>query len=351
MEREAKLYGLDSWKLYCHTDPAKTGRGFQLDDEATAYFYDVARELGVKLVSVHKGFASQSRTFGHLANPKDVERAALDNPDFTFVIYHSAMKHGPHEPSFKTEDFYDPATGDFEWHDILMDIKRRNPELNNVYAEIGTSFGLTAVANPVMTMHLMGKNIKYYGADHVVWGTDCIWWGSPQWIIDSFKRFQICDEICERFGYEKITKEDKAKIRSQRRQALRRGHPNQTQISGHRPAGAGEATIRGGQDLAAQQRRLRLGAGGLSLVPPSHGLWAVACFLSVAPSLSHAQQSLDPAVWGSNHVGRPVPDYIDSEQCLFRRSRAIGTSWLSNRHGRTTRVLEREAARPRRSNP
>ena len=61
-------------------------------------------------------------------------------------------------------------------------------------------------------MHLIGKNIKHYGADHVIWGTDCLWWGSPQWVIDAFKRFQISDELCEKFGYAKITKEDKAKI-------------------------------------------------------------------------------------------------------------------------------------------
>jgi hypothetical protein len=61
-------------------------------------------------------------------------------------------------------------------------------------------------------MHGMGKNIKTYGADHVIWGTDCLWWGSPQWAIDAFKKFQISDELCEKFGYKKITKEDKAKI-------------------------------------------------------------------------------------------------------------------------------------------
>jgi hypothetical protein len=58
----------------------------------------------------------------------------------------------------------------------------------------------------------MGKNIKHYGADHVIWGTDCLWWGSPQWCIDAFKRVQSSDELCEKFGYKKITKEDKAKI-------------------------------------------------------------------------------------------------------------------------------------------
>jgi hypothetical protein len=61
-------------------------------------------------------------------------------------------------------------------------------------------------------MHGIGKNVKTYGADHVIWGTDCLWWGSPQWCIDAFKRFQISDEMCEKFGYKKLTKEDKARI-------------------------------------------------------------------------------------------------------------------------------------------
>ncbi len=213
MEREVKTYGIDSWKWYCHTDPGRSGNGFKLDDEKTAYpFYQKSRELGLKLFSVHKGYASQSRTLGHLAHPGDVEKAALDNPDLTFVIYHSALKHDPAEPQFKAPGFFDPTTGDFAWHDALMKIKERNPKINNVYPEIGSAFGSLAIQHPVMCQHLMGKNIKYYGVDHVLWGTDCLWWGSPQWVIDAFKRFQISDELCDKFGYRKLTKDDKARI-------------------------------------------------------------------------------------------------------------------------------------------
>ncbi len=93
-----------------------------------------------------------------------------------------------------------------------MKIKERNPQMNNVFPEIGSAFGTTVIVNPQMCQHLIGKNIKYYGADHVIWGTDCLWWGSPQWVIDAFKRFQISDELCDKFGYKKVTKEDKAKI-------------------------------------------------------------------------------------------------------------------------------------------
>lgn len=212
MEREVKLYEIDSWKWYCHTDPGRSGRGFQLDDEMSANFYAQSRKLGIRNISCHKGFSYQSRTLGHLANPQDVEKAALENPDFNFIIYHSALKHGPNEPDYEGLNKWDPETGDFEWHRILMDIKKRNPAMTNVYPEIGSSFGLLAIAHPAMAQHLMGKNIKYYGVDHVIWGTDCLWWGSPQWAIDLFKRFQFTPEMQEKFGYAPLTKEDKAKI-------------------------------------------------------------------------------------------------------------------------------------------
>ncbi len=213
MEREVKQYGIDSWKWYCHTDPGRSGNGFQLDDEKLAYpFYEKSKELGLKFFSVHKGFSYQSRTLGHLANPKDVEKAALDHPDLTFVIYHSALKHGPNEPNYVEENEFNSETGDFAWHNVLMGIKERNPQINNVYPEIGSSFGTLAIANPVMCQHLLGRNVKLYGADHTIWGTDCLWWGSPQWAIDAFKRFQISDEMCDKFGYTKLSKDDKAKI-------------------------------------------------------------------------------------------------------------------------------------------
>ena len=212
MDRELNKYGIKSWKWYCHTDPGNSGGGFQCDDENAQWFYDESKKRGLKTFSVHKGFSYQSRTLGHLANPKDIEKAALNNPDLSFIVYHSALQHGPNEPDWKNANNWDPTTGDFAWHNILMGIKTRNPKINNVYPEIGSFFNVLAVADPVMCQHGIGKNIKNYGADHVIWGTDCLWWGSPQWCIDAFKRFQISDELCENFGYKKLTKEDKAKI-------------------------------------------------------------------------------------------------------------------------------------------
>jgi predicted TIM-barrel fold metal-dependent hydrolase len=212
MEKELKEYKINSWKWYCHSDPSRSGKGFQLDDENAAWFYEESRKRGMKIFSVHKGYSYQSRTLGHLAHPKDVEKAALNNKDLTFIIYHSAIQHGPTEEPFKDPKLYDPTTGDMSWHKDFMEIRRRNPSMTNVNAEIGSFFGTLVIANPILAMHGLGKNIKYFGSDHVIWGTDCLWWGSPQWVIDAFKRFQISDELCDKFGYKKISKDDKAKI-------------------------------------------------------------------------------------------------------------------------------------------
>src|SRR5262249_16069623 len=75
MDREINVYKINSWKWYCHIDPARSGAGFQLDDDNAAWFYQESRKRGMKIFSVHKGYSYQSRLLGHLANPKDVEKA------------------------------------------------------------------------------------------------------------------------------------------------------------------------------------------------------------------------------------------------------------------------------------
>lgn len=38
------------------------------------------------------------------------------------------------------------------------------------------------------------------GADHVVWGTDALWTGSPQWQIEALRRMEIPEEIQKKYG-------------------------------------------------------------------------------------------------------------------------------------------------------
>ena len=46
----------------------------------------------------------------------------------------------------------------------------------------------------------------------MLWGTDSIWYGSPQDQIQAFRKFQISTEFQERYGYPAMTPELRAKI-------------------------------------------------------------------------------------------------------------------------------------------
>src|SRR5260370_34324228 len=95
MERELNVYGIGSWKWYCHADPAQTGNGFQVDDDNAQWFIEESRKRGMKLISVHKGYSYQSRTLGHLANPTSIEKPALRISDFNSAVYDPASSTGP----------------------------------------------------------------------------------------------------------------------------------------------------------------------------------------------------------------------------------------------------------------
>jgi hypothetical protein len=54
--------------------------------------------------------------------------------------------------------------------------------------------------------------------------------------------------------------------------------------------------------------------------------------------------TLDPAAWGSDHVGKPVPEYVAGDECLFCHRNDVGPSWNDNRHNRSVRELAPEDA-------
>lgn len=54
------------------------------------------------------------------------------------------------------------------------------------------------------------------------------------------------------------------------------------------------------------------------------------------------QPPLEPAAWGSDHVGKPVPAFISGDECLFCH-RDVGPTWGANRHGQTIRTADSNA--------
>ena len=81
----------------------------------------------------------------------------------------------------------------------------------NVYAELGSTW-FVLVRRPREAAHVLGKLLLAVGEDNVLWGSDSIWYGSPQPLIDAFRAFQIPQELRERHGYPELTPRIKAKI-------------------------------------------------------------------------------------------------------------------------------------------
>ena len=48
-------------------------------------------------------------------------------------------------------------------------------------------------------------------------------------------------------------------------------------------------------------------------------------------------RKLDPAAWGSDHVGKPVPEYLTGDECLFCHRNDVGPGWSSSPHARIIR--------------
>jgi hypothetical protein len=97
-----------------------------------------------------------------------------------------------------------------EWVQVLSSMSRK--ERRNVYTEIGSTFPIVLLQGPDKAAHLLGQLLKLLGPKNILWGTDSVWWGSPQFLIDAFKNLQIPTSMQEQFGYPPLTEKTKRRI-------------------------------------------------------------------------------------------------------------------------------------------
>jgi hypothetical protein len=212
MEATTSKYPISAWKVFTlYPDLWEGSNGWWLDDHEPGVpkvgerFIEKAVELGVPIICTHKGLSSGSR-FG---SPEDVGPAAAKHPDVNFVVYHSGYESGIEEGPYTKE------TAHFGINRLIASMKRAGIRPNsNVYAELGSTWWI-AMRSPTQAAHVLGKLLRYVGEDNVVWGTDCLFYGSPQDQIQALRAFKITEEFQERYGYPKLTKELKSKILGQ----------------------------------------------------------------------------------------------------------------------------------------
>jgi predicted TIM-barrel fold metal-dependent hydrolase len=178
---------------------------WRMDDEKLVYpFYDKAWKAGIRNICVHKGLfpPSVERQYPHLrayCDVRDVGKAAKDWPMLNFVIYHAAYRFpGGGTPEEALAEF--EKSGRIDWVTDLAEIPGKYG-VSNVYGDLGQVFAMTTVAQPKMAAVVMGTLIKGLGADHVVWGSDAVWTGAPQWQIEGLRRLEIPEDIQAKYGF------------------------------------------------------------------------------------------------------------------------------------------------------
>ena len=210
MRRQAEELRIDAWKGYTGIPFGDPPRAWRADNEKLAYpMLETARRLGIRNVCLHKGLPLRRDGDEHW-HPRDLEHAARDYPDLNFIVYHAAFRSLASGLEAARDQFHRSARVD--WVTDLCEIRQKNPRLTNIYAELGSTFGMTVITSPLLCGHLLGMLIRDLGADHVLWGTDSIWWGSPRWQIEAFRRFTMPEPLMARFGYAPLTPEVKAQI-------------------------------------------------------------------------------------------------------------------------------------------
>jgi uncharacterized protein len=198
----------DSFKGYTigdNTNKNLSKHPWRMDDEKLVYpFYEKLLKAGYDKVCVHKGLfpPSVEQQFPHLlahSDVRDVGKAAKDWPKLTFVIYHGGYRFAG---GGKVEDAWAQfeKTGRIEWVTDLAEVPAKFG-VTNVYADVGQLFAQSTIADPRVSAAMMGQLVKGLGADHVVWGTDAIWTGSPQWQIEALRRLEIPEDMQKKYGF------------------------------------------------------------------------------------------------------------------------------------------------------
>jgi predicted TIM-barrel fold metal-dependent hydrolase len=190
---EHQVNDLGAVALKCYT-----GNGnWWLDDEAVAYpMLTECERLGLDIINVHKGFPGLlGPGSDEYVTSRDLPKVVADWPEMRFVAYHSG---------------YFPGAGINEFIGATSHMPRADKR--RLYAEIGSAFAVAFTQSPLDAAHLLGLLMRNFGTRNILWGTDSIWWGSPQWQIDAFKALQIPDSLRQQFHYRSLSKGTKRRI-------------------------------------------------------------------------------------------------------------------------------------------
>lgn len=217
MEQNIQLYWvqdgrkwLRGWKIYTAWGDVPYASGWFLDDAIGDKFCERVADLGdqygmPKNIAVHKGFALPAFD-QRAASARDIGPAARrwHGRGVNFIVYHSGYdgeSMGPY-PGDDNVNSADRSVNSFikslrenGWDATrFIPAGKQHGNVPNVWAEIGSTWR-SVMGNANAGAHLIGKLIRYVGPKRICWGTDSLWFGSPQPEIVAFRSLQATQEL------------------------------------------------------------------------------------------------------------------------------------------------------------
>lgn len=182
LERQRVEWNAVSYKFY----QTQYDRSWRADDEKLAYpLYEKCLQLGVNNVQLHKGIPFAFENVEDL-RPNDVQKAARDFPQLTFIIHHLGIPYV----------------------DETMNIAARFP---NVWVALSGWVNAYPLM-PYECLHQLGKGLLMVGADRLLWGTESFLAAAVQPWVELFATLQMPDELQDKYGYPAITEEARRKM-------------------------------------------------------------------------------------------------------------------------------------------
>jgi uncharacterized protein len=211
---------LRGWKTYCAWGDVPYASGWFLDSDYGMGFLENVAAVSAKfpevppVVATHKGFALPGFDQRGAA-PRDVGPAAKANPGVRFMIYHSGYDifengvpvghdhEGPYpgddqvNSSDRSVNAFIKSLRENKWDaSQFIEPGKTFGNVPNVWAELG-SVWREHISDPNAAVHLLGKLITHVGPKRIAWGTDSLWYGSPQREIVAMRRLQFTNEAKE----------------------------------------------------------------------------------------------------------------------------------------------------------
>ena len=182
IEHQITDLGARSMKFY----NGHVQRSWRCDDERIAYpMYERCRELGVTVLQFHKGTPLGMQNVEDL-RPNDLQAAARDFPDLSFVVHHLAL------PYF----------------DELVSIAARFP---NIHLALSGVLNYCVIA-PRRMQEILGRLLMDVGVEKLLWGSEAALLGSPAPYLTAFLQLKIPESMQRDYGYPQITREDQELI-------------------------------------------------------------------------------------------------------------------------------------------